>query len=250
MTGMEPWGTVDMAMMWHVFSRWATVLPQAGSTYLSRYIKTQFAQHLRPEQLDQQVPKQSLPFNLRRFGWIVGRELERQDSVIPVVSVSVGRSADGRPIDTAIRVALLSDRGDRTIHAEGWRFEQAEHPEPPPSTPPAHPYAHAQAITGWDRDVRCLIHLPHAPEDGCLGIDPPEAGEIHDERKRAQVATLVRHPAFPLGVKTATGLALAVVSALYGHRGARKIVEGDRRFRLVAGEVRGDLITLDLEKYT
>jgi hypothetical protein len=156
---------------------------------------------------------------------------------------------DGLVTEAAFRVALLSLRDDNTLRAEGWRFEQGEPAQLPVAgeqfvQSPAHPYAHAQAIIGWDRDPKRPVHEPHEEGETCDGLDPSEDMVLDDERIRAAGATLCLHPAFPLGVSSLTGLALSLVGSLYGAKGTRQIVVGERALESAGGVIGDDIARL------
>jgi hypothetical protein len=110
----------------------------------------------------------------------------------------------------------------------------------------AHPYAHAQAIIGWRKDIDCLIHAPHPDGANCDGIHYVEDDSVYGERVRAQKATFVKHPAFPLGVVSLTGLALAVFVSLYGAPRAREVFGEIRGIKTADGQLREDFVRLSV----
>lgn len=248
-TGVQAYGPEDLKLMWRVLERWMRLAPgPSDASFIARHIRNTFPA-LSPDALSYQLPRANPPFRLRQWGWIVGRELERQKGVIPVVTLSLGPRLDGLVTEAAFRIALLSMRDDNTLHAEGWRFEQGEPTQlsvegEDVTQSPAHPYAHAQAIIGWDRDPKCLVHEPHEDGEPCDGLDPSEEMALDSERIRAAGATLCLHPAFPLGVTSLTGLALSLVGSLYGAKGTREIVLGDRALESAGGLIGEDISRL------
>jgi len=235
-------GVDDLTLMWRVLGAWVRISDRTDpGGALGTYIREFRAVQYKP--LLMAVPKHALPMRLHdNFGWIVGSPLPREGlSVIPVATVSVGPLVGDRVSECAIRVALLRDRADLTVEAEGWRFESGEQPVDGQLTPPAHPYCHVQAITGWDRDPSCLLHPTHEEGAECDGLDPTDVQGVDGERKRAASATLVRHPAFPLSASTLTGMALNVVAALYGVSAVLDLLQVEAVLQRVDGEVRRDL---------
>lgn len=258
MTSVTPFSDDDAKQMWRILSRWLKV-PRPTSNAKNRlatsWVKNHYANTMNPDTLVFSMPKAPLPLASRTFGWIVGSPLKRAEHVVPVLTVSIGKKIDNEIQGVALRVSLIHEREDGTLYAEGWRFEQGEVDEEDdqessaeePRSGPAHPYSHAQAIIGWIKGSDCLLHPPHAREDTCSGIDPCNEPKLDHERKEHQMLTLVRHPAFPLGVSTMTGLALAVISTLYGNAGAQNVVRGESTLRYARGAIADDLKLLSLD---
>lgn len=246
MTEVVPYSKEDARLMWRVFARWVKELKERKGSPKARsvqnWVQRNYAKILTDEALDFAMPKRPLPLKSGSTGWIVGAPLNRAEHVIPVASVGIGEMVGQRMIGLAIRVALLHEREDGTVLAEGWRFEQGEVED----EPPAHPYAHAQAIIGWEKGSDCLLHPPHVEGDPCNGINLCNQQEIDGERKNNQRLTLVKHPAFPLGVRTMTGLALNVLATLYGNVEVAKVINNDTMFRSVPGPIDDDLRLLHL----
>lgn len=234
-----PYGDGDRKLMWTVLGVWANSTLNGG-TQIERTIRTQFPP-LGHSVLTQTVRRLDHPVHLSEKGWLVGAELRRQPGTIPVITFEAYGSHD-RVEDAAFRVAFFSLL-DGNLSAEGWRFEQAE-PTQPNGEAAAHPYAHAQAIIGWRKDIACLIHPPHAEGENCDGLHPIDDQSVYSERVRAQKSTLVKHPAFPLGVVSLTGLALAVFVTLYGAPRAREVFGGVRDINIADGQLREDLVRL------
>lgn len=257
----EPHGEADFKAMWSVLAAWLRSGggKSAVGAGLAQYLQ-QFTP-IEPTVLEQRLPRATPPLRLDSFGWVIGGPLPRYGSpVIPVVTAVVDEVVDGRVREFKLRVALLRERDDGSVHAEGWRFESAERDESgelksadtagsttsagETKSGPPHPYSHAQAIFGWQRDSPCLIHPPHPEGDVCDGIDATGNTYLDAERLRSARATLDTHPAFPLPARTLTGLALAVVATLYGARTARTIVEGDALLARLQGAPASDFALL------
>ncbi len=255
---VEPFSLADLQAMWRVLAAWVRASKTRGSvgTNLARQLQ-QFPP-VSDSVLEHTVAKAGCPLQLQSYGWVIGGPLPRYGPpVVPIATAAVDDVLDGRVSEARLRVALLRERADHSLHSEGWRFESREvavagtavggqpasggEAAEDDSRPP-HPYAHAQAIYGWRRDSPCLIHPPHGDDDPCDGIDPIGGdGVVDSERLCAKRATLDTHPAFPLPAQTLAGLALAVVATLYGAGFARNIVDGDR----LLGDL-GDQIAQDL----
>lgn len=236
---VEPYGNEDRRLMWTVLGVWAKSTSSRNSP-VERDIRTEFPP-LMHAMFDQQMRRLPHPVHLHTKGWLIGEELVRQPGTIPVVTFEAfGTHANVE--EAAFRVALMS-LIDGKLHAEGWRFEQAESPGNG-GTIAAHPYAHAQAIIGWRKDVDCLIHPPHNYGETCEGISDVGDPVVQSERIRAQQGTLVKHPAFPLGVKSLSGLALAVFSTLYGVPKARETFGSIRGITTSDGDLREDFLRL------
>lgn len=254
MTEFDPFGVDDRRLMWRVLSQW---MERSNHRKTQAALPPKLVAQLRAftlidhSQLQGRVPKLPLPLKLHSQGWLVGSPLpKREPKVVPIVTVSLGPIKGDRVTDAAFRVALLSeDRDEGTIHAEGWRFEQAEvraeaTVDDPVPGPPAHPYSHAQAIVGWVKGNDCLIHPPHSENDMCDGLFPIPAVDITTERARAKSSTLVSHPAFPLPATTLCGLSLSMIATLYGVRVAMEIVNDDTVLKRMSGQARIDCESL------
>jgi hypothetical protein len=238
----QAYGDQDRQLMWAILGVWAKSV-SARSSQIERDIRTQFAPMVTGDMLSQGVRRQDHPVTLHATGWLIGEGLTRHEGTIPVLTFEAFGNHNSVE-NAAFRVALLS-LVDGNLAAEGWRFEQAEVPEGIEEVP-SHPFAHAQAIIGWDRVVDCLIHPPHSDGAICDGIAEVEDEVVKQERLRAKKETLVKHPAFPLGVKTLTGLALAVYVTLYGVPKARKIFGNVRDLQTAVGALSEDLLSLRL----
>lgn len=231
----------DRMGMWRVLAAWADDRPSGGSgdQFLDRYVNafTSVSQRY----LLEQIPPEGLPFDLQRHGWLVGRPLT--DGARPVVPVATVQLDGTRAAATrcAVRLALLQSReDDAMVHAAGWRFELAEGPGAD-GQGAAHPYQHAQAITGWSTDSDCLIHTPQNDSDDCKGLEPSGESALDEERAAVTRLVLQSHPAFPLATTSLTGLAAAVVTALYGARAARAVLDRDRMLWQMSNAPRRDL---------
>lgn len=257
-TRVDPATKDDLNLMWDVVARWAETFAETGGKGPKwQFIRGDFGSPLTPRTIRDSLTRRIGPIDSNEFGWLVLRPITRQDAV-PVVCVAVGREEMDRIDSVAIRVALFSDRGDGTVASQGWRFEQAETNDVVNDdgtvTPPAHPYAHAQAINGWTiGGPPCLIHRPHGFDTECMGIDALASDDatgtvLNEERVRQNKAAMVKHPAFPLGVKTLTGLAFATIVTLYGVRGGLAVLDGYPRLRIVSGPLAEDLDTLGLRE--
>ena len=244
MPDFVPFGQNDLRLMWHLLSRWTGSTQQLPNGPVASHLRLHFPRQLTAAVLDQEIIHKAPPFLLSSRGWLIGGELSRQAGVIPVVTAFIGGTS-AHVLEAAIHVALFSARSDGTIQTEGWRFEQAE-PLIDGGSLPAHPYTHAQSIIGWDKDVDCLLHPPHPYGDQCNGIYQEGDAELLAERFRAYQSTLVLHPAFPLGVRTLTGLAGAVVATLHGSGGLKRVIEGDRMLEAPEALVRDDFTRLGM----
>lgn len=238
-TPVEPYGDGDRTLMWTILGVWAKSTSSRNSP-VERDIRTEFPP-LMHAMFGQQVRRLAHPVHLHTKGWLVGEELTRQPGTIPVVTFEAF-GTHAKVEEAAFRVALMS-LIDGKMHAEGWRFEQAELPGDGGKIA-THPYAHAQAIIGWRKDVHCLIHRPHNDGETCEGINDVGDPVVHRERIRAQQGTLVKHPAFPIGVKSLSGLALAVFSTLYGAPKARESFGSIRGIKASGGDLREDFLRL------
>ncbi|MGB3910251.1 MAG: hypothetical protein WBL06_07260 [Pseudolysinimonas sp.] len=204
-------GPDDVRSMWAVLAEWAEKsIPDGEPTPLSRTL-SQIFQPVGRDQLLYTLPEWPLPISMQdEDWWLIGAPLHKQKEVIPVLTARLDKRSDGYVKDAIFYVALFRERpGEGSIDVEGWRFEQEEDEDA------AHPYAHAQAVTGWRQGSDCLIHSPH-PERNCEVVWPSGDEAVDVERVRAHRATLDKHPAFPLPVSTLTGLALALITSLYG----------------------------------
>lgn len=226
--------------MWRVLAEWAR-MATPGSDFLARSLKTEF-RPAQPSTLEGHMMHKEPPVKLQSSGWILGQPLTKQADVLPVVTFEASGSK-GEVRDAAFRVGLFRALDGGRV-AEGWRFEQGE-PERDGEIG-AHPYAHAQAIKGWRKDINCLIHSPHADGDECSGVMDAADDVLTAERQRAQAATLVKHPAFPLGVVTLTGLALAVFTTLYGAIKAREAFGEFHPLKASTDDLREDLVRLSI----
>lgn len=236
---VEPYGGDDRTLMWTILGVWAKST-RSRNSQIERDVRTEFPP-LMHTMFSQDVRRLPHPVHLHARGWLVGEELHRQPGTVPVVTFEAF-GTHMKVEDAAFRVALMT-LIDGKIHAEGWRFEQAEAPEDGGEIA-AHPYAHAQAIIGWRKDVDCLIHPPHADGETCEGISDVGDPAVYRERIRAQQGTLVKHPAFPLGVKSLSGLALAVFSTLYGAKKARDTFGSIQGIKAAAGALQEDFLRL------
>lgn len=237
---VEPYGDEDRTLMWTILGVWAKSTKPRSSP-VERDIRTEFSPTLMHAMFAQQLRRMDHPIRLHTKGWLIGEELTRQPGTIPVVTFEAF-GTHTKVEGAAFRVALMSFV-DGEIHAEGWRFEQGE-PTGEDGNAPAHPYAHAQAIIGWQRDIDCLIHSPHGDGANCEGINDVGNSFVRAERIRARKATLLKHPAFPLGVKSLSGLALAVFSTLYGAPKAREVLGSIRDVQASDGDLREDFTRL------
>ncbi|WP_156495909.1 hypothetical protein [Microbacterium sp. T32] len=248
MTDWRPYSKEDANLMWHALSRWAKVLPApkevrgTNARLVEAWVRRNYVRVLAPETIAITLAKAATPLYSRTTGWIIGAPIRRENHVLPVATVSVGSAHDGISEGLAIRVALLHERKDETIVAEGWRFEQGEIED----EPPAHPYAHAQAIIGWVKHSDCLLHPPHDLGSSCTGINESGTADLDTDRKAQRDLTLVKHPAFPLGMTTMTGLAFSVISTLYGNNDARKVLDSGTVFSRVPQPIRDDFDRLCL----
>lgn len=228
--------------MWALLSRWLESTNHR-SNLVARSIATLFPSLL-PHVLTQVMPRvKDHPLFLHEKGWIIGDQLTNQEGVIPVITFR----ASGTPSkveDAAFNVALMSLVNENLV-AEGWRFEQAEAVSDGDEVA-AHPFAHAQAIIGWERGVNCLIHPPHGDGENCDGLNKSVDEKTKEERARSQLSTLDQHPAFPLGVKSLSGLAMAVFVTLYGVPRAREVFGSVRKVTAAEGEIREDFSRLCL----
>lgn len=245
--GLVPFSKDDHRLMWKYASSWGGRFKHRSSS-AETYVRT----HFRPT-----MTKPMLAFHywdvpdldLRRYGWLVGEDLTRQPGVLPVINLQTTEQ-NNVVVSAAFRVALIGQRTDETISAEGWRFERAE----PVGHGTLHPFQHAQSIIGWTMKGDCLIHPPHDPSYVCeddgihSAANSPNTGadvaEVLDtERLAAKKSTLESHPAFPLGVKTLTGLSLAMLVTLYGAARTRELlaeVPGrDRLDPVIAADLAG-----------
>lgn len=236
-----PYGDQDRTLMWTVLGVWAKST-RVGGAQIERTIRTEF-RPLMDTMFAQVVRRQPHPVYLHNTGWLVGEELKGHEGTIPVLTFEAMGSHD-QVRDAAFRVAFLS-LVDGNLQAEGWRFEQPE-PRGHDGKIAAHPYAHAQAIIGWRKDIDCLIHAPHPDGANCDGIHYVEDDSVYGERVRAQKATFVKHPAFPLGVVSLTGLALAVFVSLYGAPRAREVFGEIRGIKTADGQLREDFVRLSV----
>lgn len=225
--------------MWTILGAWAKTTSSRNSQ-IERDIRTEFPP-LMHTMFAQRVRRLEHPVRLYENGWLVGEELTRQPGAIPVVTFEAF-GVRAKVEAAAFRVALMS-LIDGNLHAEGWRFEQAEPPGEDGKIA-AHPYAHAQAIVGWRKDVNCLIHKPHSDGESCEGVVNLEDQKIRSERIDAKRRTLVKHPAFPLGVKSLSGLALAVFTTLYGVPKARDVFGAVRGINSAGDILREDFARL------
>lgn len=239
MKPVEPYGDDDRQLMWKILGAWAKNAI-SGSSRIERDIRTEFTP-LMHTMFDQKVRRLEHPVHLHHKGWLVGKALSREKETIPVITFEA-YGTHARVEDAAFRVALMS-LIDGELHAEGWRFEQAESPGEGGAVA-AHPYAHAQAIIGWRKDVDCLIHKPHADGEVCEGISEVKNQAVKAERLDAKQRTLVKHPAFPLGVKSLSGLALAVFTTLYGVPEAREVFGAVRQIASAGDILREDFSRL------
>ena len=141
------------------------------------------------------VPTLNL-YNSRR--WICGPHVSTGTPVfLPFATAMVDTEPSGE-LKACIRVAFIFESADR-VDWVAWRFESADRQGDEPS----HPYAHAQHIVEWAKDV---------------SIDFEESG-VSQLNKSADGGRFVneRRPAFPLrGGQTISGLAVAMLAALYG----------------------------------
>lgn len=248
----SPFGDLDRKIMWQVLAMWVEKETLPGSD-TARAIRAEF-RPVRADALRNQLPRSQHPLRLHDLGgWIIGSPLTRQDGVFPVVTFRAGGGVDAVK-DAAFRVALIRSL-EGGLEASGWRFEQAESFEivngeaeevHEGSHVSAHPYAHAQGIIGWDKEVNCLIHASHQETDSCTGRIVAKHHLVDAERARVQGHVLVKHPAFPLGVRTLTGLALSVFTTLYGARRARHVFGGYRQLVTSTGALRLDLEALSV----
>lgn len=228
--------------MWALLSIWSDNVNHRGSAF-ARSIRTLFPP-LQSHILSHVMPvAKNHPVRLYEKGWLIGNELTNQTGIIPVITFRASGTAV-QVEEAAFNVALMS-LVDGNIVAEGWRFEQAE-PLYEDGIVAAHPFAHAQAIIGWERGVNCLIHPPHGDGENCDGLNNPVDLKIKDERVRAQLSTLDQHPAFPLGVQSLSGLAMAVFTTLYGVPRAREVFGAVRKVTAAEGEIREDFSRLCL----
>lgn len=237
--------------MWQILAVWveSSVLP--GNDFM-RALRQEFTP-ARADRLRRHFPSRHHPIRLDDDDvWIVGSELTRETGVYPIVTFRAGGAKDA-VADAAFRVSLIRAL-EGGMEAFGWRFEQAEEYDDADTSAStgdsedagsSHPYAHAQAIKGWIKGVNCLVHS-HVEGDTCPGFVSGRHHLVDAERARVQGHTLVKHPAFPLGVTTLTGLALAVFTTLYGARRAREVFGGVRKLESSTGELRRDLEILSI----
>lgn len=219
---------LDRMGMWRVLAAWVGDRPSEGSgdRFLDQHVSA--FESISRSQLLEQVPPKGLPIELQQHGWLVGRALTDDRLVVPVATVQLDGTTHQGVTRCTLRLALLQARDDdASVHATGWRFELAE-TAGPGGEAAMHPYQHAQSIAGWAPDSFCLIHKPHTDDDGCDGAEA--TGEPGSDKERAATSKLVlqSHPAFPLATVSLTGLAATMVTALYGARRAREILDTDQ----------------------
>ncbi len=239
MTSPQPRGSTDLGMMWRVGACWARDRPRSGSE--SRLLDSML-EEFRPADdstLLHDAARASLPFDLRsHYGWIVGRPLPRTSTpAVPVTTIQLDGD-DAEVTRCCIRTAILRERDDGTIEAQGWRFELGEEGNDMP-----HPYQHAQPIAGWNVGGNCLVH-PTSCGVECTGIDPSADQGIDNERSAIIRRVDQSQPAFPLITKTLTGLLAATVSTLYGASSTRLLLENDARLSRAEGPIAVDLAAL------
>ncbi|MEZ5218551.1 MAG: hypothetical protein R2715_18655 [Ilumatobacteraceae bacterium] len=124
----EPHDEADLKAMWRVLAGWLRAKQAKGS------VGPVLAQRLREftpvdaQVLEHTVSRATPPLRLHSYGWVVGDPLPRYGRpVVPVTTVVVEKLINGRVSELKMRVALLREREDGSVHAEGWRFESAEH---------------------------------------------------------------------------------------------------------------------------
>jgi hypothetical protein len=236
-TQSAPHDATDRGLMWRVAACWARDRPQAGSG--SRLLDSVLAefQPVNEVELLNVATRRALPFDLgNELGWIIGRPLPRTKSpAVPVSTIQI--DGDDQVVTRCcVRTAVLRERSDGTIEAQGWRFELAEADDEA-----AHPYQHSQPIIGWSTTGRCLIHPPAICSVGCNGVDLTGDQALDDERSAVIDRLDQSQPAFPLATSTLTGLVASVIGSLYGASAARLLLDNDARLGRATGRIADDL---------